>query len=213
MLARLLVAWLLLGASAMAQQGSYICPQQGGAETIDIQERVLRSSVALPEKPYEEQLPIASRLPGKLVLGPLTDRMKPYEALWLLEVREPYLMVVRDGQQYDTPAEIPENLAPQRQKWARRYWSVQRFSELLKLPEMPEPSPREVMEMLDKARARAVKGCGSAAVDRILEDLVIERGFQPFASKAGFVRVRESMEDDPEFAARLAEFQVWVKGD
>lgn len=206
---------LTLSATALAQQGSYICPQDGGTETIQIEERLYRSSMAMPgqEKPYQEQFPIARRLPGKLVLGPLTDRMQPYEAIWLVEVQDHQLLLMRDGQQYATLEEIPESLAPQRQKWANRFWSLQRYQELNKLPTMPEPDREQILALLDKVRAKVAKGCGFQTMERAIEDEVIAMGYQPFASKEVFIQARKKHEKDPLVAKKIAELESWTQED
>ena len=66
------------------------------------------TGAALPPEGVVDRSPIARVTPsleakqGVLVLGPLPDRMKPYEAAHWFELGDESLKWYRSGQQYDT---------------------------------------------------------------------------------------------------------------
>lgn len=83
-------------------------------DTLQISNKELVETLtgeSLPEAGVVRRSPIAKAVPslqaasGVLVLGPLTDRMKPYEAVQWWELGDASVKWYRSGEQYDTADE------------------------------------------------------------------------------------------------------------
>lgn len=214
MVTRALLFLLLVCCSGAAwgQVGTYICPDPAGTEVVQLSERAFRSEVQLPQGSAREYGPLVRRGESGWVVGPLPDRMKPYEAIWLLEQKPDYLVLARPGAQYDLPSQVPGQPAPSDLKQGRRYWTQARYRQLLQLPVLPKPDRETLIELIELARDRLSEGSGTAALERALEDTLIERGYEPFQSKAVFAAVRRDLEaKDPELRRRLDELNQWLR--
>jgi len=217
-LTALLTLLALAGAPALAApEGSYTIDLGVQRETITATTERWVSEVFMPEapEPYREEAPIAARVepdptrPGQLVLGPLPDRMEPYEVVWFLPGTPGTVRLHRDGRQHATIEAACQ--APVPRTFFRRYWSAGRFAELSALPTMERPDRDAVLALGREALKRVPAHAGSEAIDETMEDLMIEKGLNPFSSRMPFVDARRELKEDPEVKAMLQQLEERVQ--
>ncbi len=208
----LLLTWS--GAPALAApEGSYVIDLGGQRERITATADLWVAEILVPEmpEPLREESPIADKVepadgrPGRLVLGPNPEHMEPYEVVWFVPSAPGTLRLHRDGQQYATLEAARQAQVPQAN--FRRYWAAERFAELSALPTLERPDRAAVLALAREALERVPAHGGYEAVDETMEDLMIEKGLNPFASRMPFVEARQALEDDPEVKALLQQLE------
>ncbi len=200
-----------------APEGCYVIDLGGQQEGITATADTWVSEVSLPEapEPYREEAPIAARIepeegrPGRLVLGPLPDRVEPYEVVWFLPGTPETVRLHRDGRQHATLEAALQAPAPQ--AFFRRYWAAERFAQLADLPTMEKPDRAALLALGREALRRVPPHAGSEAVDETMEDLMIEKGQNPFSSRMPFVEARRELQEDPEVKALLQQLEDRVR--
>ncbi len=196
-----------------APEGEFIAPQGGQQERVLASPTLWVSEISglgMPE-PYREESPIAEvieparEVPGRVVLGPLADRMEPFEIVWFLRAGPEELRLYRDGRQH--PTLEAARRAPAPVGAFTRFWSAARFAELSAWPALQQPDRVGLLALMREVLSRVVPGSGESALDEAMEDLMIEKGLNPFSSRVPFTQALESLADDPEVQALLEELE------
>jgi hypothetical protein len=214
----LLVSWTAQPALA-APEGEFVAPQGGQQERVLASPSLWVSEISgmgMPE-PYREESPIAEAIeptqaaPGRLVLGPLADRMEPFEIVWFNQESAAVLRIYRDGQQHPTLAAARQASAPPGP--FIRFWSAARFAELSALPALAKPDRAGLLTLMREVLPRIPMGSTDSAVNEAMEDLMIEKGLNPFSSRQAFVEAREGLAEDPEVQSLLEEIEGRIQQD
>jgi hypothetical protein len=214
----LLVSWTAQPALA-APEGEFIAPQGGQQERVVASPTLWIAEISglgMPE-PYREESPVAEAidpthgLPGRVVLGPLPDRMEPFEVLWFTQEGPEAIRLFRDGRQYPDLEAARQASAPPGP--FIRFWSAARFAELSVLPVLKKPDRAGLLALMREVLPRIPMGSTDSAVNEAMEDLMIEKGFNPFSSRRAFVEAREGLAEDPEVQSLLKEIQGRIQQD
>jgi len=202
-----------------APQGEFIASLGGQQERVVASPTLWVSEISglgMPE-PYREEFPIAEVIeptqgaPGRVVLGPLADRMEPFEIVWFSQEGTAVLRVYRDGQQHPTLAAAHQASAPQGP--FIRFWSAARFAELSALPVLERPDRASLLALIREVLPRIPLGSADSTLDEAMEDLMIQKGLNPFSSRQVFVGAREALAEDPEVQALLEEIEARIRHD
>ncbi len=214
----LLALWTAQPALA-ALEGEFVAPQGGQQERVLASPSLWVSEISgmgMPE-PYREESPVAEvveptpEVPGRVVLGPLPDRMEPFEIVWFTQAGPEEIRLFRDGQQHPTLESARQASVPQGP--FTRFWSAARFAELSALPALERPDRAGLLALMRDVLPRIPLGSSDSALNEAMEDLMIEKGLNPFSSRQAFVEAREALAEDPEVQTLLKEIEARIRQD
>lgn len=214
----LLLFLFLTAGTASAQEGVYIRPLPDGTESLEFTDSHCIRRVDHPGSVARLQSDtVVGQNRGRFVLRPSKpepDKLKPFSALYVVEMTGDWIEVYRDDQRYSRPDEPPDHPQPLQLRRSQRYWTVPAYHHLTELPTMPIPDRDELEKMLDSVRASLRAGAGAHAVDEEIEDLVIARGYNPWTSKPVLQKAQQQYESqDPRFKNKVQEFERWLGGE
>ena len=214
----LLVSWTAQPALA-APEGEFIATRMWQQERVVASPTLWISEISGPgmPEPYREESPIAEvveptrGIPGRVVLGPLPDRMEPFEVLWFTREGPEAIRLFRDRRQYPDLEAARQASAPSGP--FIRFWSAARFAELSALPALEKPDRTGLLALMREALPRIPKGSTVSTLNEVLEDLMIEKGLNPFSSRQTFAQARRGLEKDPEIQALIEEIKGRIRQD
>lgn len=196
-----LLAFLAAALPALAApSGEWVGEFGSETEFLTISETQFTRVVKLPDDEAEEDAAVAGDAEDRLVLGPMDDQL--YRVVWVSDRTDDTIRFFGDATTYRT---LDLGMAATRPLNARgrRYWSRARYDALAALPTMPAPDRDGLIALLREAIPRIPAGSGQPGIDETMQDLVSEKGWNPFTSKAVFSNALDPLREDPEVSDLL----------
>lgn len=209
---RLALALTLLlvaqAAAFAAPTGRWVTSFQGRTEVLTLTDTAFDAMISgpgLPEGGFpEDPGPLAGAEGNRVVIGPAAGREEPFELVWIETLTPDSIRVYRHGLRF---ASLEQALAApfETSDPARRYWSPARYEALNALPSLPAPDREAVVALLREVVPRIPPGSGRAGIDETMQDVVAEKGWNPFTIDEVLGRAMGALGPDPEVSGLMGQ--------
>ena len=208
-----LLLWLCLAQSVLALPvGQWRSDFYGAFGNIDISEKRFEFRLESDQDKWAFSGPLAlvvepaDGVPGKLVVGPVTDGDSAYEVIWFYPPTDRRVRFYRESGGYKTLAEAQDSKPTFLPSEAATFLAKDYFAECDALPTLPEPSKAELVVLLQEAVRRMEADKGSD-VNTLMETLMIDKGFHPSRSKEPFEAAVQKYSEDPEVSVLIEKME------